>query len=111
MRNTLVAKDNIIQFPIKHKPSSKAKIQAMEARITEIEIENDMMRSDIDYLSGAINKNVSELQDILKELSILAGLEKPIMEFKGEGNLEDMDIEFNFSQLDDLLNNPKDEDE
>ena len=59
----------------------------------------------------AINKNVSELQDILKELSILAGLEKPIMEFKGEGNLEDMDIEFNFSQLDDLLNNPKDEDE
>jgi len=106
-----VAKDNIIQFPTNHKPSSKAKIQVMEARISEIEIENDMMRSDIEYLSGAINKNVSELQDILKELSILAGLEKPIMEFKGEGNLEDMDIEFNFSQLDDLLNNPKDEDE
>ena len=106
-----MAKDNIIQFPTNHKPSSKAKIQVMEARISEIEIENDMMRSDIDYLSGAINKNVSELQDILKELSILAGLEKPIMEFKGEGKLEDMDIEFNFSQLDDLLNNPKDEDE
>ena len=106
-----MAKDNIIQFPTKHKPSSKAKVQAMEARISEIEVENDMMRSDIEYLSGAINKNVSELQDILKELSILAGLEKPIMEFKGEGNLEDMDIEFNFSQLDDLLNNPKDEDE
>ena len=69
------------------------------------------MRSDIEYLSGSINKNVSELQDILKELSILAGLEKPIIEFKGEGNLEDMDIEFNFSQLDDLLNNPNDEDE
>jgi hypothetical protein len=83
----------------------------MEDRISEIEVENDMMRSDIEYLSGAINKNVSELQDILKELSILAGLEKPIMEFKGEGNLEDMDINFNFSQLDDLLNNPKDEDE
>ena len=106
-----MAKDNIIHFPAKHKPSSKAKVQAMEARISEIEVENDMMRSDIEYLSGAINKNVSELQDILKELSILAGLEKPIMEFKGEGKLEDMDIEFNFSQLDDLLNNPKDEDE
>ena len=105
-----MAKDNIIHFPTKHKPSSKAKIQAMEARISEIEIENDIMRSDIEYLSGSINKNVSELQDILKELSILAGLEKPIMEFKGEGNLEDMDIEFNFSQLDDLLNNPDDED-
>ena len=106
-----MAKDNIIHFPTKHKPSSKAKVRAMEARISEIEVENDMMRSDIEYLSGAINKNVSELQDILKELSILAGLEKPIIEFKGEGNLEDMDIEFNFSQLDDLLNNPKDEDE
>ena len=105
-----MAKDNIIHFPTKHKPSSKAKIQAMEARISEIEIENDIMRSDIEYLSGSINKNVSELQDILKELSILAGLEKPIIEFKGEGNLEDMDIEFNFSQLDDLLNNPDDED-
>ena len=105
-----MAKDNIIHFPTKHKPSSKAKIQAMEARISEIEIENDIMRSDIEYLSGSINKNVSELQDILKELSMLAGLEKPIIEFKGEGNLEDMDIEFNFSQLDDLLNNPDDED-
>lgn len=104
-----MAKDNIIQFPTKHKPSSKAKIQIMEARIAEIEMENDIMRHDIEYLSGAINKNVSELQDILKEMAILAGLEKPIIEFKGE--VDDMDIEFNFSQLDDLLNNPKDEDE
>ena len=111
MRSILVAKDNIIQFPTKHKPTSKARLQMLEARIAEIEIENDKMRSDMDYLSGAINKNVSELQDILKEMSLLAGLEKPIVEFKGEGNLEDMDIEFNFSQLDDLLNNPKDEDE
>ena len=104
-------KDNIIQFPTKHKPSDKAKLQMLEIRLSEIELENDMMRSDMDYLSGAINRNVKELEDILKEMSLLAGLEKPIMEFKGEGNLEDMDIEFNFSQLDDLLNNPKDEDE
>ena len=105
-----MAKDNIIQFPTKHKPSSKARLQMLEARIAEIEIENDMMRSDMDYLSGAINKNVSELQDILKERSLLACLEKPIVEFKGEGNLEDMEIEFNFDQLNDLINNPDDED-
>jgi len=104
-------KDNIIQFPTKHKPSDKAKLQMLEIRLSEIELENDMMRSDMDYLSGAINRNVKELEDILKEMSLLAGLEKPIMEFKGEGNLEDLDIEFNFSQLDDLLNNKKDEDE
>ena len=108
-------KDNVIQFPTKHKASSKAKMDMMERRISEIEIENDMMRSDIEQLSGAINKNVSELQDILKEMSVLAGLEKPIVEFKGEGpNLEDLEIEFNFDQLNDLIkNNPnnKDEDE
>jgi len=106
-----VAKDNIIHFPTKHKPSSKVMVDIYEKRVAEIEVENDMMRSDIEYLHGAIKNNVSELQDILKELSKLAGLEKPIMEFKGEENLEDMDINFNFSQLDDLLNNPKDEDE
>jgi len=96
-------KDNIIEFPTKHKPSSKARLQVLEARIAEIELENDMMRADMDYLSGAINKNVSELQDILKEMSLLAGLEKPIVEFKGK--LDDMQIEFNFDQLDDFLNN------
>ena len=101
----------IIQFPTKHKPSSKAKLQMLEARVHEIELENDMMRSDMDYLSGAINKNVSELQDILKEMSLLAGLEKPIVEFKGEGELEDMEIEFNFGQLDDFFNKPTDEDD
>ena len=106
-----MAKDNIIQFPNKRKVSSKAKIETYERRISEIEVENDIMRSDIEYLSGAINNNVSELQDILKEMSLLAGLEKPIVEFKGEGNnLEDLEIEFNFSALDDLVNNPKNED-
>ena len=91
------------------------KSEIEQYRISEIEIENDIMRSDMDYLSGAINKNISELQDILKEMSMLAGLEKPIVEFKGEGpNLEDLEIEFNFDQLNDLIkNNPnnKDEDE
>ena len=44
-------------------------------------------------------------------MSLLAGLEKPIIEFKGEGELEDMEIEFNFGQLDEFLNKPTDEDE
>lgn len=105
-------KDNIIQFPTKHKPSNKAKLQMLETRMAEIEIENDMMRSDMDYLSGAINKNVSELQDILKEMSLLAGLEKPIVEFKGESNdLKDLEIEFNFDQLNNLFNNPDDDED
>tara|TARA_B100000902_G_scaffold314906_1_gene305815 strand:- start:740 stop:1072 length:333 start_codon:yes stop_codon:yes gene_type:complete len=106
-----MAKDNIIQFPTKHKQSSKTKIDMYERRVAEIEMENDIIRSDIEYLHGAMDKNVSELQDILKELSLLAGLEKPIVEFKGEGRLEDFEVEFNFSQLDNLINNPKNEDD
>tara|TARA_R100001510_G_C7512166_1_gene111327 strand:+ start:167 stop:493 length:327 start_codon:yes stop_codon:yes gene_type:complete len=107
-----MAKDNIIQFPNQKKISKKTKMDTYERRISEIEVENDIMRADIEYLSGAINNNVSELQDILKEMSILAGLEKPIVEFKGEGNsLDDLEIEFNFDQLNNLINNPKDEDE
>ena len=107
-----MAKDNIIQFPNQKKVSKKTKMDTYERRISEIEVENDIMRADIEYLSGAINNNVSELQDILKEMSILAGLEKPIVEFKGEGNsLDDLEIEFNFDQLNNLINNPKDEDE
>ena len=46
-----MAKDNIIQFPTKHKQSSKVMIDIYEKRIAEIEVENDMMRSDIEYLS------------------------------------------------------------
>ena len=107
-----MAKDNIIQFPNQKKVSKKTKMDTYERRISEIEVENDIMRADIEYLSGAINNNVSELQDILKEMSILAGLEKPIVEFKGEGNsLDDLEIEFNFDQLNNLINNPTDEDE
>ena len=95
-----MAKDNIIQFPNQKKISKKTKMDTYERRISEIEVENDIMRADIEYLSGAINNNVSELQDILKEMSILAGLEKPIVEFKGEGNsLDDLEIEFNFDAL------------
>ena len=77
-------KDNIIQFPTKHKPSDKAKLQMLEIRVSEIELENDMMRSDMDYLSGAINRNVKELEDILKEMSLLAGLEKPLWSLKAK---------------------------
>ena len=106
-----MAKDNIIQFPTKHKISSKAKIDMYERRVAEIEMENDIIRSDIEYLHGAMNKNVSELQDILKELSLLAGLEKPIVEFKGEGKLEDLEMEFDFSALNDLVNNSTNEDD
>ena len=109
------SKDNVIQFPTGHKPSKKARLDVLERRISESEIENDIMRSDMDYLSGAINKNISELQDILKEVSVLAGLEKPIVGLKAKDlTLEDLEIEFNFDQLNDLIkNNPnnKDEDE
>ena len=47
----------------------------------------------------------------MKEMAVLAGLEKPIVEFKGEGNLEDLEIEFNFDQLNNFFNNPDDDED
>ena len=57
-----MAKDNIIQFPLKRKPASvEARIQAYQARIDEIEVENSYMRDDIAYLKSALEKNKQEL--------------------------------------------------
>ena len=71
-----MAKDNIIQFPTRHKQTVKEKVDILERRVAEIQMENDIMRSDIEYLHDAIKTNIGELHEILKEISVLAGLEK-----------------------------------
>ena len=66
----------------------------LEERVRELEIENDFVRKDIEYLQGALETNIRELQDCLKELSVIHGqnLEDIVNEFKSE--FEDFDIDF-----------------
>ena len=97
-----MAKDNIIQFPTKHKQTTKQKVDILERRVAEIQMENDIMRADIEYLHDAIKANISELHDILKEISVLAGLEKHDNAF----NLFE-DLEALFEEID--LNEDKDD--
>ena len=104
-----MAKDNIIQFPTKHKQTAREKIDILERRVSEIQMENDIMRADIEYLHDAIKTNVGELHEILKELSVLAGFEKPIY---SEGDNE-LDVMQNFfgevEKLIEKLNEDKDD--
>ena len=83
-----MAKDNIIQFPLKRKPASvEARIQAYQARIDEIEVENSYMRDDIAYLKSALEKNKQELINIMKEVAIIngeIGAHEPVVEFENE---------------------------
>ena len=88
-------KDNIIQFPktsIVH--SRETKVHILEERVNELEVENEFVRKDIDYLQGALETNIRELQDCLKELSVMHGqnLEDIVIEFKSE--FGDFDIDF-----------------
>ena len=88
-------KDNIIQFPktgIVH--SRETKMHILEERVRELELENEFVSKDITYLSGALETNIRELQECLKELSLLNGknLEDIVVEFTSE--FGDFDIDF-----------------
>ena len=88
-------KDNIIQFPTSGIVNSREnKMHILEERVRELELENEFVSKDITYLSGALETNIRELQDCLKELSVMHGqnLEDIVIEFKSE--FGDFDIDF-----------------
>ena len=88
--------DNIIQFPKKGVVHSReTKMHILEERVKELETENDFVSKDITYLSAALETNIKELQDCLKELSVMHGqnLEDIVIEFKSEFGEFDIDFE------------------
>lgn len=62
----------IIQFPSKITPL-KVKAEMHRNRIDELEIENQYINDDIDYLTAALKKNRDELAEVLKQLAIMNG--------------------------------------
>lgn len=62
----------IIQFPSKITPL-KVKAEMHRNRIDELEIENQYISDDIDYLTAALKKNREELAEVLKQLAIMNG--------------------------------------
>ena len=79
-----MSKDNVIQFPIKKgggRPSMKI---ILENRLQELQVENDYLQNDLDYLTQQLEDNLAETQEILKQLEklIMKDLNDSMSEFK-----------------------------
>ena len=81
-----MSKDNIIQFPTSHKPSRKTKLDVYKHRLKELEVENEYLTGDIDYLSAQLETNLDEMNVILNEMKKLheESLQKQVTELKEE---------------------------
>jgi hypothetical protein len=77
-------KDNIIQFPHKEGASRPSRKSIIQNRISELNVENEYLSSDIEYLGQQLDGNISELQVLLKEMEnlVLGDLEQSMAEFK-----------------------------
>jgi hypothetical protein len=79
-------KDNIIQFPTKHKVSKKTKLEVYNARLAELSIENEYLNSDLDFLSTTLDTNLEECELLLKKIQEIheVALKEQVAELKNE---------------------------
>ena len=79
-------KDNVIQFPTKHKVSKKTKLEVYNARLVELSVENDYIDSDINYLSEQLTTNLEECELLLKKVQEIhaVALKEQVAELKDE---------------------------
>lgn len=64
-------KDNIIQFPYKERASRPSRKSILEARIAELNVENEYIQSDLEYLGQQLDTNIAELQVLFREMESL----------------------------------------
>jgi hypothetical protein len=79
----------VIQFPDRLGDNKLSIIDRLEHRLTELETENSWSRADIVELGILIEKNIKEMQVILRELATLQGFEEPLdLSFDDSDDLE-----------------------
>ena len=79
---------DIIQFPT-HISNIAGRISKMESRLTELENENTWVRQDIQEMGNILEKNIKEMQGLLRELASLQGFEEPLdLSFDDSDDLE-----------------------
>ena len=66
-----MSKDNVIQFPIKKGGGRPSKKIILENRLAELQIENDYMQGDLDYISDQLEINLAETHEVLRQLESL----------------------------------------
>ena len=66
-----MSKDNVIQFPQKKGGGRPSRKIILENRLQELQVENDYLQNDLDYLAQQLEDNLEETQEILKQLEKL----------------------------------------
>tara|TARA_B100000497_G_C7615032_1_gene369358 strand:+ start:743 stop:1042 length:300 start_codon:yes stop_codon:yes gene_type:complete len=66
-----MSKDNVIQFPIKKGGGRPSKKIILENRLAELQVENDYMQGDLDYISDQLEINLAETHEVLRQLESL----------------------------------------
>jgi len=79
-------KDNVIQFPTKHKVSKKTKLEVYNARLAELNVENEYLNSDLDFLGATLETNLEECSVLLQKIQKIheVALKEQVAELKDE---------------------------
>ena len=66
----------VIQFPNIRKVVEADKRDRMEHRLTELETENSWIKADIQEMGHCLERNIKEMQQILRDLAKMEGFEE-----------------------------------
>ena len=68
----------VIQFPNIRKVVEADKRDRMEHRLSELETENSWIKADIQEMGHCLERNIKEMQQILRELAVMQGFEEEL---------------------------------
>ena len=79
-------KDNIIEFPNRFNGREPNRKQILQNRLKELQVENEYLNQDMDFISEQMEGNLAEIREILVELQSIIEKElgDSLVEFKSE---------------------------
>jgi len=79
-------KDNIIEFPNRFQGREPDRKQILQNRLKELQVENEYLNQDMDFISEQMEGNLAEIREILVELQSMIEKElgDSLVEFKSE---------------------------
>ena len=98
-----MSKDNVIQFPDRHSERGVDKLDMIENRISELELEIEFLDGDIEYLQQQLESNHNEVEQLFLQVEKLHQdtLDKKIVEFKSEFGVDiNFDADFDLTPED-----------
>ena len=79
----------VVKFPNQRALRKDEQIDRAEYRLSELENENTWIRQDLVELGNILEKNIKEMQTLLRELAKMQGFEEPIdLSFDDSDDLE-----------------------